>query len=494
MQRGFSTLEAVLAMAIFVSAIAAVMLTESGNQSLLADGALAGSAREDARALLAEEAARALKDFNLVNPIRNASASASARVSLLPDYLTKLVTAAATWKDELGRTHTTELSTLLTNFEHATGGDTCSSALEGDWSSPTAKSYSLSPGDLLPGNEIGAAVSGLDAYHDTLYVTADEGSGATLFLFDTSSEGKPRFIASVDNARGTDGGLAGVLAAGDYAYLADSHSRDADCMPGTDCAQLQVADVKDPKRPEIVASYLIPTTTPSFVKGSGGQAAGKALAYQDGFLYLGLSKTANGPEFNVIDVRDPGSPKWLGGYGIGRSINAIVIDRGHAYLSTDDNKSGGRAVAVLDISDPKHPYQIASWSAPGAGFANGIRKIGDTLYLGRSYASGAQEEFHELDASRPEEGLPILAGADIGTAAHHASVRSLIIRDTLAFLLTNDDIELWDIGDAEHIGPAAAPIPLPEGSQGIALDCEGNRLYAASNAGDTGYVTILSAR
>jgi prepilin-type N-terminal cleavage/methylation domain-containing protein len=501
MPRGFSMLEVVIAMAIMLATLAAVMLASFGNQSLLEDGALESGARVVAKGLLAEEAARAERDFNLVNPIAATTGgyAASTSVALLPDYLTKQVSATASWTDALGRARSLTLVTLLADFEHALGGDTCSSALEGDWNAPRMANYALAPGDLLPGASApGAPVTALDASHGLLYAAASTTSATTnptLFLFDISNAGaEPLFRASLDNASASKAGLSAVHAVGTYLYAASAVGADfSTCTPGASCAQLQIVDASVPSAPRIVENYLLPTTSPAFVTGSGGQATGKALAYEDGLLFLGLTKTATGPEFNIIDVRDPTAPAWIGGYSVGRSVNAIAVRGQYAYLATDDNMTGGEAVVVLDITDPSSPVRVASWSASGAGFAKSIAVVGATLYLGRTYASGSQKEFYVLDASSVANGLATLGSADIGTVSHRVSVNAVVVRDTLAFLLTTSDFELWNIADPSAIGPAIPPLALPPGALGTALDCEGNTLYVGSGVGAEGYLSVVTA-
>lgn len=485
---GFSTLEAVIALAIMLSTLSAVLLTVYGNQSLLIDGALVSTAREKAQLLLTEETARAALDFNLVNPITATTSDGytiSASVSLLPDYLTKRVASTASWHDALAHEHHVTFTTLLTNFTHAIGGDTCDSTPTGDWTEPAHTSYALSPGDLLPAVAVaGAVVSDVDAYHGTLAITTSATNAAnspSLFLFDITNQSvRPVFVSSIDNATSTKYGPVAVRLVGDVAYLADGHR-----------AALQVVDVGTPRVPTIAADFAIPSTTPAFVTGSN--VTGKSLAYEDGLLYLGLSKTATGPEFNIIDVHNPLSPQWMGGYGIGRSVNAITIQGDYAFLATDDNTTGGQAVAVLNVSDPTHPRRVATWSASGAGYAKSLTTVGNTLYVGRTYISGTQKELHVLDASRVADGLATLGSADIGTVAHRVGIYRLIVRDTLALLLTSDDIEFWNSGDPLHIGPTTASVPLPGGSAGTSLDCEGNYLYAGSASADTGYLTVLTA-
>lgn len=446
-------------MALMLSTLGAIMLTVFGNQSLLIDGTLRIDAMSHSEALTKTLENRATDDFNLVNPIAATTTSdgytTSAGVMLLPDYRTKEVTATTSWRDALGQTRSFALTTLITNFEHAIGADTCDSTLTGDWSAPDVETYVLAHN---------ASINDIDVYGGRLFAVV----GSKLLIFDAETA----LVASFESATTTES-FSAIRMAGQYAYLANSSG---------ESGQLQIVDVNSLSIPTLVTNYLLPTSTPAFVIGTDGQAVGKSLAYDDGLLYLGLSKTATGPEFNILDVRNPNKPVWLGGYSVGRGVNAIALHGRYAYLATDDNETGGKALIMLDVSNPAKPLRVATWSGDGAGFAKSLAIVGDTLYLGRTYLNGAQKEFETLDARN----LTPLKSVDIGTASHHAGVQALRIRDSLAFLLTTDDLEIWD-------SVATSTVALPTGSRGVALDCEGNTLYAASVERDTSYLTVLTA-
>ncbi len=72
-QSGFSTLEILLAMFIFIMAITAVIGVSFGNQSMIIDGQANTEAINIAQGLMEKAQADARKDFNLVNPVSAAT-------------------------------------------------------------------------------------------------------------------------------------------------------------------------------------------------------------------------------------------------------------------------------------------------------------------------------------------------------------------------------------------------------------------------------------
>jgi hypothetical protein len=482
--RGFLTLEALLAMAIMLTTLSAVLLSTFGNASLLSDSARTLEARSLASALLAEEEARAEDDFNLVNPIASVTSggyTSSTSVELLPDYLTKHVSAVASWVDEIGRTRSVTLTTLLTNYNDTTG-DTCSSALAGDWAHPLATSAQLGTTPLAAG----------DISHAKLYAVASTTGAAanpTFFAYDISNPAAPTLLNSIDTMPSSPLGMSAVQAGGNYAYAAGLSA----CSKGTNCGQLQIVNVSDPAHLAVAGHLLLATSTAPFAKDSGGNPTpANTLFYKDGIAYLGLQKTSGGDEFNAIDVRDPANPVWLGGYAVGRGVNSIAVRSGYAYLATDDNTTGGKAVLVLDVRSPTNIVAAGgSFTASGAGFAKALAAVGSTLYLGRSYANGTQKEFYTLDAGDPTHALPALGSADTASTTHQASIRGLRVRDYLAFLLTTTGLEWWDMSGTTITQAGAAAYPAA--SLGTGIDCEGNTVYVLSASGSTSYLTALVA-
>lgn len=250
---------------------------------------------------------------------------------------------------------------------------------------------------------------------------------------------------------------------GDYAFAAANSS----------AGHLQVIDLGGAD-PTLIASYGIP--------GASGAVA-NAIAFKDGYAYIGLENNAGGGEFFVIDVHNPAViPSPLASVEVGAGINAIQIKDGLAYLATNDTS---RELVVLSLEDLARPEVRGSYNAPGAapGQGRGVYVVGDTAYLGRYYSSSGAE----LVALDSTSANPSLLGAlDIGTSGNTMGVYGVIVRDYLAFLLTgnttsNNDgrVRIANIGDPASI-TSGANVALPNSGSPTALDCEGGRLYAAS--------------
>jgi hypothetical protein len=263
------------------------------------------------------------------------------------------------------------------------------------------------------------------------------------------------------------GGMNAVTVAtststGDHAYVAmDSIA-----------AQLEALDITPGLVPRVIAAYRVP----------GASAVANAIAYQDGYIYLGLANNPIGGEFVVIDVHHPESPMMVGMYEIGAGVNAITLLQGRAYLATDDTS---RELIILDLGDVAHPSLLAFYNAPGttgSGQGRALFTRGNTQYLGRYYSLTTAPEFLALDTAS----TPFLLGSyDIGpSSALPFGIYGIVVRGQRAFLLTSSlaqggKLQVLDVSDMAH-PTLGASVTLPHGGGGVALDCETDTLYAAS--------------
>ncbi len=500
--RGFSTLEILIAMAIMVSTLMAVVLVSFGNQSLLAQADAASGGLEKAQAMLETEQGNAREDFRLLDDIATSSDGMyqeSLSVADMPadPYTTKRVTSLASWQDESHATRSVSLTTLVTDFQDPSTLDTCDSSLSGDWSAPSMRNYVLVPGDLLPsaapsGHAFSAIdpISYVDAYKGLLYIGVSKkaaGADDSVFVFDNSDPTRePRYLGSIDNNIAVTEGVSAIVAAGGHLYAGNTHVTNfKTCKASANCSQLQIFDMTAPSAIPAPVDFLLPTSSAPFVTGTTtGQALGQSIFYQGGYVYLGLSKTATGPEFDIIDVHDPNNPKWIGGYQVGWSINQLYVRDGYAYLATDDKS---RELTILDVRDPSDPKLASTFDPTGTlGFEVGksMYTRGDTIYAGMSSASGSPE-IYALDIAHPSA-PSVLASKVIGS-----SILGMFARDSVLFALasTIQQFQLFDISDPASIRSYAPPLALP--GLGTSMDCEGNYFYVASDNGSQGDLSII---
>jgi hypothetical protein len=161
-------------------------------------------------------------------------------------------------------------------------------------------------------------------------------------------------------------------------------------------------------------------------------------------------------------------------------INAIYLRNKYIYLATPNSQE----LTVLDVHDPANPTFVGSFDAPGgSGNGKSIYGVGDTLYLGRTLGGS---ELYVLNNSNPATTLPSLGSYDLGSD----SINGLIVRDNVAFALTNNQLHMLNIDNPASISAFSSAITLPGASTsgGSDLDCEGNTLFAGTNANGGLYI------
>lgn len=459
-----------MAMTILIMVFSSVVLVAYGNQSMLVDSQLSGEALNKAQEILENFQALARQDFKLVNPIvltPDGIFQKKVDVQTQPDLFTKKVTATISWTGEHKRSLSTELSALVTNFENFTGGDTCDSVIGGDWTNPVINSFLVTVADA------GAKLA-LDAYKGKLYAAVSDSASVnapTIFVFDLINPLAPSLLALIDNTSTIKTGISDIRAAGKYLYAAKAL--------GPSSGQLQIFDISGALPVQVGADFKVPGVT-----GVGAQAIGKSIFYKDGYVYLGLAKTATGPEFNIIDVHNPASPVFVGGFAVGNGVNAIFVKAGHAFLATPNSEE----LIILDVSNPYHLSQIGVFDAPDSvGNGKSFYFVGNSLYFGRT-VTASNPEFYILNITDPAAVLPL------GSQEISDSINGLITRDYLSFLLTNSQLQIWRTDNVSGIVSYAAPLALPSGGTGNSLDCEGNYLYTGSiDSSNRAYLSVISA-
>ena len=502
--RGFATLEILIAFAVMILCISAVIMVAFGNQSVAIDSETNNEAISSAQSLIEKARADSRFDFNLVNPYTNTEISGSltytknlnvetSATDPTLDLWTKRVTSSVSWPAG-ARTLSAIFTTLLTNKDGVSGGDTCSSVLAGDWTSPFLTSYEFGRDMLVPSDtSSGFPIGDIDINDHILYVVVNNSNGnnnPNFFKFDVSDPSvKPIFLNSTDNNPTVKAGFNAVAVADNYAYLANANGANYNtCSENLSCSQLQVIDISTMT---VIGKLKIPGVT-----GNAGQAIGTATFYKNGVLYLGLAKTNSGPEFNIIDVGgggaggSPTNPIYLGGLSIGNGVNSIYVKDNFAYVASPNNEE----LKVIDISNANSPTQVGQFDAPGGGGNNGNGKslavVGNALYLGRTLLNGS--ELYILNKENSTTTLPVFNSKNIVSGGSNTSVNGITVRDYLVFLLTNDDFQVLKQDSSYNLTQYATPMPTPGGS-GTTMDCEENYIYFASvPTNDKGYIAKVT--
>ncbi len=509
-QRGFSTLEILIAFAILTLALTSVILVAFGNQSVSVDSQTNSEAIAKAQTQLEIMRATAKTNFSTINlGVYCDDSSATQCPGLVDSYYNRKITVTdcpipdtnckqvitdVTYSVSILRPQKVSLSTIVTDPQSALGG--CSPTLSGDWTQPGMVSYEFGKDLLVPqDSSSGFPITSVQVFAGKLYVTVNNTQGnnlGTLFGFDISDPSKkPQFLFGIDNAPTVREGLNAIAVFGHYAYLANAYTdSSAACSVGTNCAQLQIVDLNDLAKP--LVNVKIPATT------SGGKLAyGTSIFYNKGYIYLGLAKASgSGSEFYIIDVgggglpASPTNPILKGNYPVHNGVNAIYVKDYYAYIASPNVEN----LTILDISNPLGPTRLTGYTPPGplpdttdgigSDHGESVYIKDNTIYLGRTYGT---TEFYMLNS--PSASL--IKSKDLGSG-NGTSINGLIIRENLAFLITNSQFQIWNTSGS--ISQYASPLDLPGGS-GTAIGCKGNYIYVGSlPSNNKGFISIVGPK
>ncbi len=421
MDRGFSTLEIMIALAIMMVVLTGSILSGFSAGYWAITSQTSNEALYKAKDNLEQLRANAKQDFNSVvsKPAadeQDASCQGGGLCYSIENVVTdvsscsKYAEAKVSWQVKRYPASTTSLFTYLTNPTEAIaeGGDCPLEYPTGPWTSPTTQAqWGLNVG----------SPTGEDFLDGNIYVTGD----AAPYLAVVTPAGPVGFSNSFIGA----GPFQGLDVARDaatgrtYAYVASAGE------------QLQVIDITDTGNPVLVSSRAM--------KGVSNQpdGSGQLAAYYGRQVFV-ATLTGGGPEFHALDAVNPAAPVESGsGVTIGASVNAIVVRDQHssgahcqahggvcrfAYLATS---SDDQEVAVLDVTDIANITTAATFNLPDSDGcssnqpdARSLALLGNVLYVGRNASGVCSElpELYALDVTDPYAGVTLKNGAEIGSS------------------------------------------------------------------------------
>ncbi|MFH1769329.1 MAG: prepilin-type N-terminal cleavage/methylation domain-containing protein [Parcubacteria group bacterium] len=285
----------------------------------------------------------------------------------------------------------------------------------GDWSNPI----------LVEEGNIGAGNYGTDiaAHKNTVYLTsiADNDNNPDLHIFDVSNPSSPVLLSQLN----VEQGLEAIWVKGGYAYVVERDSGD-----------FFIIDVNNPSNPQVLSKLTLSPTKD-----------GRSVFALGQYAYVGGIEK----EMYIINITDPFEPYLFSVYERAQDdIMGINVLDGIAYLAQYDGKS----LQIVDVSDPENPSKIKDVDPPG-GSEKGMAvhaKSHDRVYVGRTNGGDHDEhqEFIVVDATNPNN-PDIISLYDMP----NTSIIDLhIANDELAFLGTaSESMEFWvlDITDLDNI-------------------------------------------
>jgi len=280
--------------------------------------------------------------------------------------------------------------------------------------------------------------------------------GTGLHIIDISSATEPTFVASGSPSSG--GGAFGVDYKDDYVFIADYQN------------DLTIVDVADPYNPFIVRNVGF--------EGIGLKVEiFEDLAYVSGTYGLHIVDISNPLEAHIVG-------EYLHGrYGYAVWAHGVDVQGDICYLSYTR-----RGLYILDVSDPANIIELSHY-APEDNAINDVQIVDSLAYLvfrsnGGVYPDPDLPYMEVLNISDPTN--PQLVGSWTGSV-EWAWGNSLIVRDSIAYMLDNEGLFILDVSDPTEISQLGVWDP---GGWNFKLSDSGDLLFIAKENGGMKVVDV----
>ncbi len=350
------------------------------------------------------------------------------------------------------------LTILSSDTQVGWGRDSCNPRIAFNEQQQNIHLYSQGV-DLGSGN----VSTDLEARNGFVYLTADSATASDpdIYIVDARNPTSSHIISSLD----TGPGLSRIEVAGPYIFASNTG--------GTN--QLQIIDISNRSSPILRSKFKLPLPF-----ASSTAPAATAIFYSKGLVYIGTKKW-DGNEFNVIDVSNPATPKYLGGFKTDTLINDIYVRDGLAFVAASDQGQ----MRILDVRNPLAISQIESFSPTGWETQEGksLSYFEGKLSLGRTTGGFNVLLNHELFSFSTTSPLATAFSHDIP-----GGVYGIVMQPETLFVATrlvNKEFQIWKRDLSAKI------FEYPLGFFPQAMTCDGNAFYFAS--GDRkGFAVLLS--
>jgi len=453
LNRGFSVLEVLIALAILTLGISAAILIVFGNQSLKIDNETNGEALYKAKSLLERARASSTLDFISINTTATTSEDIYSKKFNVADVspCAKDLTSVVNWLSSF-RPLEIQLTTRVTSLDEAEklGGFCDPVAPESAWDTP--RTYGGISPSFFAGQGTGVAGMYINGIR-YMFVTTDTASGDNFYSIDTSN---PNSISS-SNIFSThvENGLYVVttaeIAGHQYAFVLTGHNK---------FGQLQVIDISTPTSPTLItsASTTIPNVT------TNEDAVARSIFFYQNKIYIGTDYLAFGPsgfnhELHVFNVSDPLNPQPEYSINVGRRVNNIVVRDSVAYLATGP---GGSPYTPLKIFDLSSKQLVGEFVVPDNRFGMSLFLLGNRLYFGLERTTTGND-FYVLDVSNS---TPVqLSASSLGQ--NSTQVGDIVVQTPYAFIGllgagSHHSFQIWNVSDPEapfRINNCTVPFP-----------------------------------
>lgn len=440
---GFSTIELLFAFAIATIFLSGTALIAFGSQTAGLDATLSNAGQGRVLTQMQKAVASTTANWSAVLPAQLGFYTQQNTLTSISPCLKK-IESSASWNSEHGRGQHIGLSTYLGSVDEARamGGGCDPFAPIDAWDNP--RSYGSV--DVAGSDGTGIAVRGIGG-NTYAFITADPTplSGDDFIVVDSTNAQSPSVVGTPLTAFK---GLTGIAIGGAYAYVLNNDNT----------SQLKVINIAAPLTPyeEVSALRTLPNIVSTCSPVSTPCLSGRSIEYYAGRLYIGTSYIAFGTsiqnhELHVYCVDDtltagcsPQTPVWLGSFNVNRNVNDIAVrtqvvsgvKKTLAYLALSGSNNTLPELKVFDVSLPSGMYEVGSFNPSGTLYATSITLLGNTAYLGRERATGANKDLYIIDVSNPAT-LVELSSRKLSIGVNTAVV-GVAVSDTFAFVATSD--------------------------------------------------------
>lgn len=363
-------------------------------------------------------------------------------------------TSSGKYGNDTTETYAEPLILLNSDYANAWGRDSCNANITFNMIDPQIISQGI---DLGSGN----VSTDIEVRDKIVYLTADSAiaSAPDFYVIDIHDPNFPIVLSSLD----TGPGLSALEVAGPFIYALNKGTTN----------HLQIIDIHDRLHPLLISKLKLPlpqaTSTPPLAT---------SIFYSKSLIYLGTQKWA-GNEFSIIDVSNPTSPRYLGGFETNTIINDIYERDGLAYIAT----AGAGQMMILDVHNPSSITQVASFSPSGWETQTGtaIGYFQDKWGFGRTTGGFNVLNHHEIFTFSTTTPITLESSHDIP-----GGVYGILMRPPRIFLASRSvghEFQIWNDDLSSVIFDKSLGF-LPQ-----TMVCDGQTLYFAT--GDQKGIVVL---
>ncbi len=449
-QKGFSTIELVIALALISIVLAGAVGGNYTGQYWTQVGRTANEGLYKTKAILEDLRGSTKENFYSVvsmpstastdptDPVDNSCISGGFCYfveSNITDVssCSKTVEAKVKWQIPNYPQTSTSLFTNLTNSQEIIdrGGDCLIYVPNGNWETVSPQSVGLE--SSTPGKQF----TSIDTLNNKIYVGANTYPSFMIYETPINIGINPTPLGSFDLKLNS---FSLKINAVDVIQDLSTKRTYAFVAVATTTNQVAVFDVTDSNNPILKIQLTLRNVNPagSFPQGYKLYAYGQRM-------YVTTRETS-GNEFHIFNISNPALPIEIGnGFELNRTVNEIIVrdqkiagvTRRLVFLASDSNL---KELGVLDVTNDIIS-EINSVNLPGIHDGLSIGLVGNKLYFGRQ-SNPTGPELYVFDISNPNTSIPTDGMGEVGR-----NVTDIEVSGNYAFIGTNrisEEFQVWN--------------------------------------------------